>query len=317
MNREMNGASIAQYGIIITLIALAVVPLFFLFGQNIVKSFAFFSECLNNQPNSIASTTPPPTSTPVNTSAPETSQPPTRITPPGPYAISAAGSLGGTRTNPVRACTNGMCQVDYGTFILNGIPDNFSEFVETSGPAAGTDTILSTLDSIIQAADSGKINLTPETLEAVRNLAEKGHLLASGEREFIGVVETGNLGQMVNSAVSPTGQRTRLNVMYECLDIAEAEEYKKALAGFKNLSDTTVDPTIKQMVSTLGDNISTMYDDFSDRMGMAGLDPADPSTFQTAQDNFFASHHITNLTDLDSTVICGIGNGRDTGVNCK
>jgi hypothetical protein len=43
------------------------------------------------------------------------------------------GKLGGTETKAVKSCVDGVCAIDFGDYVLNGIPENFSVVTETSG----------------------------------------------------------------------------------------------------------------------------------------------------------------------------------------
>lgn len=93
----------------------------------------------------------------------------------------AGGSLGGTPDNPVEKCTDGTCMIDYGEFILNGVPENFSEVVQSTGTSGGTDSLVSLVKQIAdQLEQNGKIN---ESLE-VRKLASLGHNIATLEKEY-------------------------------------------------------------------------------------------------------------------------------------
>lgn len=80
-------------------------------------------------------------------------------TQPAPLINAAPGSLGGTPSKPVEACNNGKCTVDFGDFVINGVPDNFGNFVETTGAAGTTDKLASVMDQLLKQMESGNNNL--------------------------------------------------------------------------------------------------------------------------------------------------------------
>ncbi|MEW5821887.1 MAG: hypothetical protein AB1782_16960 [Cyanobacteriota bacterium] len=165
MKKTILGSSLSQYAIIIGIIILAIVPVFFLLGQTIKDNFKGFSSTYSDDSGegSSTATTNDPGTTGSNT------------TDPG----SLAGSLNGTPENPVKQCENGKCIIDYGEFALQGIPDNFTELVETSGTSAGTDNLASMLDQMI-AQMEGKVD--PAELQQIKDLSNMGHLIADYEK---------------------------------------------------------------------------------------------------------------------------------------
>jgi hypothetical protein len=90
--------------------------------------------------------------------------------------IIQASDLGGTPNNPVVKCFGNQCVIDYGDFILNGIPQNLSEIVETAGTSGGTSVLMSVLDQIVdQLIEQGD----KKTAEDFKNLANLGHLVST------------------------------------------------------------------------------------------------------------------------------------------
>jgi hypothetical protein len=93
----------------------------------------------------------------------------------------AAGDYGGTPENPVQVCEGGKCTIDYGTFILTGLPENFNEFIQNNGASGGISQLADLLDQIAdQLLQEGK---REEALE-VRKLANLGHGLGATEKEI-------------------------------------------------------------------------------------------------------------------------------------
>ncbi|MGD9581789.1 MAG: Flp family type IVb pilin [Vampirovibrionia bacterium] len=155
--RDIKGSALSQYAIIIGLVALAVIPVFVIFGNTIVSQFSFFKECLSpsvqtqssNQSTSNTSTT---TASDLKT-----------------------GPLGGTTQLPVKECTDGKCDIDFGEYILTGIPENFKNYVESAGTSGGTDKLLSLLG---QMADQLEADGNQDGADELRELANVGYALS-------------------------------------------------------------------------------------------------------------------------------------------
>ena len=56
---------------------------------------------------------------------------------------------------PQKSCANANCSIDFGDFVLTGIPENFDDFTETSGGFGEDQTALYS-NIISQLADSLK-----------------------------------------------------------------------------------------------------------------------------------------------------------------
>lgn len=319
MVRNIKGASLAQYAILIGILVTILVPAYFMFGGTIVSQlekyttvFAGINDTMASNSITTSATT---SSTTTSTTTTTTTSP--LITDPVFPPPATPGSLGGSPSDPVRVCSGGMCSIDYGTYVFNGIPDDFSEFVETSGTTAGTEVVLNALDSLIEAVENGSITMTTQELSYIKDLANKGHLLAAGERAIENFVEFGNLGAMSSSAITTTGVRTELSLMAEVLALAEGENFTNSLNVIKGLNATQMNPTLKNMVSTLGNQIETLFYDFDSRASAPAMGTApDPSEYEAIRYNFFASHEVSGLTNVDSAIICGLGNGVSTGTSC-
>ncbi|MGD9581889.1 MAG: hypothetical protein AB7V50_10990 [Vampirovibrionia bacterium] len=87
----------------------------------------------------------------------------------------SAGSFDGTEENPVSNCQSGTCIIDYGDFILNGIPEDFNEYVQANGTSGGTDKLVSILNQMAdQLEQKGKTSEADE----LRDLANLGAFIA-------------------------------------------------------------------------------------------------------------------------------------------
>lgn len=144
MKRNLKGAAIAQYAIIIVLIALGCLAAYTILGKTIVDKLSGFLGVQNDINTHLSENTGSSSTTSTATALP--------------------GSLGGTTAAPQEDCTGSMCTVDYGDFILTGVPENYQDFVEAQGTSGGTDKLVSV------------INQLADQLEADGDLAEAQQL---------------------------------------------------------------------------------------------------------------------------------------------
>jgi len=113
VKRSKNKTIIAKYRGIISLIAIVLMLNFYLFGKNIADYFFSFIKTNN-----------------TNHSQPVIEASQVKDFPASGFA---PGNMGGTPDKPVSICIDGYCNIDYGEFILYGIPENFQELVRPSG----------------------------------------------------------------------------------------------------------------------------------------------------------------------------------------
>lgn len=179
MKRNKNsGSAVPQYVIIIVLIAIALVPIFFLTGKYIFQGFEDFYNLLkgNNNTSVISLTQNKPVTQEVNVTDDMIKN-----------GKVLAGQLGGTNENPVQKCAGEVCTIDYGEFVLNGLPENFGEFVQSSGNSGGTDKLIAILRQIAdQLEEKGDIAGAKE----YRDLANLGHFAATIQNEVEKLSET-------------------------------------------------------------------------------------------------------------------------------
>lgn len=84
-----------------------------------------------------------------------------------------------TGTDGIFTCASGKCDIDFGDFILTGIPENFGELVKTTGTSGGTDELMSLIEQIAdQLADKGDADGAAE----YRKLANLGHFIADVQK---------------------------------------------------------------------------------------------------------------------------------------
>lgn len=147
---QSQGAALAQYGIVIALIALGCFIAYSLLGKTIMDQLNAFLNVQEYNNSIIAQNAKDLTSTTTSASTP------------------AAGSLGGTPSVPIEDCTGSTCTVDYGDFILSGIPENYEEFVEAQGTSGGTDKLVFIIN---QMADQLEEDGKPAEAQELRNFA--------------------------------------------------------------------------------------------------------------------------------------------------
>ncbi|MEW5819992.1 MAG: hypothetical protein AB1782_07350, partial [Cyanobacteriota bacterium] len=151
--KKTYGNSLSQYTNVIVLIALALIPVFYICGQILIKNYSNFSSGLkNNELN--------------NTS--------------GQIITIQAHELNGTPDKPVSKCSGGMCSIDYGSFVLNGIPQNFDEFVQTGGTSGGSDKLA---ELVMQIAEQLEKNGDSAGAAEFRNLANISHFIADLQKQ--------------------------------------------------------------------------------------------------------------------------------------
>lgn len=161
--RKHCGHSITEYSIIITLVALALVAVFYLLGAQIVSIFTSYSTSYDSMA----------TSARLNLN--DNTSP---LTP---------GSLKGTNISPVMNCNAGNCAIDYGDVILTGVPEDWGGFIETAGTSGGTDKLLSLVE---QLADQLENNGDSKGAAEYRDLANLGHFVASIQKQLEDIANT-------------------------------------------------------------------------------------------------------------------------------
>ena len=133
-----RGNSLTQYAIIIALIALLLVPVFLILGQNIVNYFAGLDKGLGERKNDHTTVS--------------NDQLPANMT------NMAGGSLGGTPDKPVEKCQDNECVIDFGEFVLSGVPENFSDYVSRKKVEKAKDLLIFSDKKINEIAEMVGIN---------------------------------------------------------------------------------------------------------------------------------------------------------------
>lgn len=154
MMDKFKGSSLAQYCIIIALVALAITPVLFMLSSNLVSIFTNYDTAFGEIADKAKDNTPKKHYDSIN-----------QMT---------NGSLDVD-------CTSGECVFKAGDLTIKGIPDDFSSLVETTGVSSGTETLVEILDQIVVQLENTALT---EDTDNIRELANLGHQLAQVEYEM-------------------------------------------------------------------------------------------------------------------------------------
>jgi hypothetical protein len=316
LNRNNKGNSLPQYIIIIALIALALTPVFIFLGNYLFQYFDSLKNSFTNnnaqiQTNSVSKTN----NVPVNTETPAVN-------------TVTSGTLGGTITKPVKQCTNGKCDIDFGNFVLQGIPENFQEAVVSGGASGGTETIKALLMQISLQLEEKGLNAESED---IKNLANLGHELAGMEKAVENLelqcnydkdcIKNANETKLDPSICKYLPKCTYKN-LFNTLDadfiLANSEDTNDpetpAVYEYVNITDkiknnNNIDNNVKGIIELLSANIRQISQDVHELGHMS--DPVYYDSNLTLQD-----YNASKLTNLDAGLICASGNYEDVQNKC-
>jgi len=150
--RRSNGNVLNQYAILLGLIVLALVPVFILFGNQIVGTFSYYLD---------------------------------KYTDIGLHAERNVNIMGGSYLQKgdfgIETCSNGSCDINLGSLVLKGVPKNIEELIETSGVAGGTNELLQLLQQI---ADQKNAEGNIEEAKKITALIARGKEIMQMEQLF-------------------------------------------------------------------------------------------------------------------------------------
>jgi Flp pilus assembly pilin Flp len=337
-DRVKKGSAIAQYAIIIALIALALTPVFILMGNHLCQYFEAFTKQMTDNNSKIVTTTP--------AIAPNAPPPPT------------AGSNNGTPENPVKDCVNGNCSIDFGSFVLTGIPENFGEYVFNSGNSGGTDKIAGL---ITQLATQLEADGKPEQAEKVKELASIGHNIAIIEKQFENSFNTcaGDINCVKSKIYEPTDLNGLIDTTYMTLPFDQLSDMWEISIGVSRFRELNVpvayeaglnngepnfifvnkfdslmaDPALtdahKAVIKELYWEIGKISEEVESGVyyameGEYSRDSIDPITGITTPNEslpvdpfgIYKDYKSSSVTHIDSALICASANAKDTGTQC-
>ena len=94
-----------------------------------------------------------------------------------------------TSENKMTDCLDGFCKLNLGSVVLNGIPENFNEFIETAGASGGSDKIAELMTQIADQLEAE--GLEKESMQ-VKKLAVMGHNMAAMQKSVEKIVNDCN-----------------------------------------------------------------------------------------------------------------------------
>ncbi|MEW5819623.1 MAG: hypothetical protein AB1782_05480 [Cyanobacteriota bacterium] len=258
-----------------------------------------------------------------------------------------AGSLGGTLDSPTGKCIKGNCIIDYGDFILTNIPEDFNDFIQTSGTSGGVQRMANHLSNIAQGLkDKGMFDLANE----IQELANMGHSIALILQEYERIYNlcAGNSacidGYKAQAFPMPDGFNTSVlnfppNATYA--DLIDSAAFGSVVAGSYNsplasafveqynqiINNASVQDEVKGILQELTWGIGSVGQDFlSNYSSLTGtsINYYDPITGASSSaynvypnpiDNY-SKYNASRITNYYSTLICSTGYGLDSGTNC-
>lgn len=283
-----------------------------------------------------------------------TQQPPISNTP---------GPLGGTPDNPVKQCNGNTCKLDFGEFILDGVPDNFGELVKTSGTAGSTEALLGLVDQLITQMD-GKVTI--DELNKIKKLSNTGHLIANYEKYVEDFAINCNasvdsyqcLSDFLYNGASTYSVPSSLSSQLPDLNIDIADpgsaleiggamnDYLNNTTKFNNhsttdpayafvksyldvMDDSVFTDTQKSVIKQLYWQIGSLATEFDNIVWSSGsgnystdtyFDPITGQSFEYDVSQFtvndILSPKYSNVTDMDSALICASGHRSDVNNIC-
>lgn len=315
-----KGQGLSEYGLVITLAAIAGVGALALFGGSMKDSMAEIINWGSAAPNT-AQLTEPPFDAPLPVQAPVTSSPGTGSSPNGTSTVpGGAGTVQATLSNGK-------------TYTFSQLPPDMLTTVATVG-ANGTAKILAkTLEEAVhQMVASGE--LTPEQGNLLTQAANVGHSSA----DIIGLIESTaakcgtdsaclkNTPITYNGKTYPNAQALTDLVGYTG-GTQQSETSGKMWDLFGdatwNMPDSPSKTMLKDLIQEITD-VGEMVRFETEKISGSGYTPADLRTQMLNEQSTWLSSNplqadITAATVAhnDSEKVCGIAGGTDSGTNCK
>lgn len=254
-----------------------------------------------------------------------------------------------------KECQNGVCDIDYGEFVLKGVPSNLNNYIQSNGASGGTEKMLSLLEQIAQQQlEQGHRQQAVE----IMNLANSGHAIAAMEKELETIVNNCNgqyacLEAMEDQPIpKPEGfdiegewTMSELGNLFAvgCARIfVEGNPSKRDLtntpaANFvknfdKVINNPDINDTTKGVIQELYWQIGAISEDFESTLYTAYheeieirdtgcIDPITGKSYKNTELNddimkAISEYQTSRLTDFDSTLICATGSYKDSGKKC-
>lgn len=268
----------------------------------------------------------------------------------------------GFLNEPEVTCDSDKCSINYGSYVLEGLPANFNDFVQAHGTSGGTDTLADTMMLLAQQLEEkGYDN---ETIKKIKKMANLGHNIASLERKFESTINTcGSNNECLSNFLAapseapadfdenygnfPTDENNYM-ALYRSVTIGTAQqqynenkayynkELARGLAGHeyidtfnKIMEQDNLPNDVKGILQELTWQMGTMAEDFQNNVNLfndptiengfcdpitgelSGITPPEGDTLK-----IFQNYDASQVTDLDSSLICASGYMPDSGKKC-
>lgn len=287
IKRFSSGDALTQYAIIVSLIALFIIPSFFNLGKTVKNNFEHYNASINNINEEIDK----------NVAKKETMILNGTVEP---------GQLEGTVEEPIAECIDSICSIDFGEYVFNNVPENFKEFVETSGFSGGTQTLANLLDDIAEEASS---ITDSNTTNLIIQLAQQGHILADYEEQL-----EINATNLINNPTLSV-KNTFVTPSKKITEGQYRNNFDKTLANINELFEeplTSEEQQLLQLINLLSNEITTLADTMG---GMASNIKENKFTEEELEAILFPQ--ASTITDLDSAILCINGSGEDVNSICN
>lgn len=290
-----KGASLTQYVIIIALVSVVLVPVFFMFGKTIVNSFNDFFLALKAGKNIQSQTNPSSGGT-----TPAVNE---ELATPGVTKPATASP-----DKPAKDCKNGICTIDYGDFVLTGIPENLQVHLQAAGASGTTEDIVSLLEQIIAQEDQIDSNIN---FNILKEIANNGHGIAKLEE----TLENDARAYLANPNDDAEYSFFKINMILDGgpgTNRNRIDDLVEDLEDICKNSNNPSDINILAIVKTLTNEIATLADKMSVIADDCGLVGYHADAIQQ-----ILKPNASLTTHLDSAIICSTGKNVDTGTYCK
>lgn len=241
----------------------------------------------------------------------------------------SAGQLKGTQENPVSKCSGNTCSIDYGSYVLNGLPEDFEGYVGSSGTSGGTEKLVAIIDQLIEEASKSDIDMD---LALLKQLSNQGHSLAIKQKNgedyalTIGNAKSDNISNELAWLSASASRASEVSQqMMQSLEQINQKYSNPANQAQANILNT---------VNVLGKDILEKNEQYTAAALSTYALRNDPSVI-TKSDDAVGSQYIkdgtalaNNLeailvpqysekTNVKSTIICATGKYSDDGKSCK
>lgn len=206
-------------------------------------------------------------------------------------------------------CKGDKCLVDVGGYVLEGIPENFADYIESSGSSGGTAVLANIIEQISEKSD-----LSESEKNRIKQLANLGHTIADREKKLEVIAQKYLKGTQCPEDDIYMGELA----WYK--DDSYTKQFENLLEEISSDLDNNPSPenvAIKEQLNVLGKEVHSMAKEFHESAqkltaaGTTGMSDALTSASDVLEPN------TGNRTDLDSALICISGKGEDYGLKCN